>query len=148
MHFAVIEDPIAPERLVAEVLKASDGAVVTFTGVVRDHSGERRTLYLEYEAYGEMAEAKLAEIGAEAMGRWPIGDIAVVHRVGRLEIGEVSVLIAVASPHRAEAFEACRFVIDRIKEVAPIWKKEVAEDGHAWVEGPVSAATLAAQTGA
>ena len=139
MYVAITEEEIDPRQLGARVLEPRDGAVVTFAGVVRDHSGSRRTVYLEYEAYRGMAEAKMAEIVGEAMARWPVGDAAIVHRVGHLEVGEVSVLIAVASPHRAEAFEACRYIIDRVKEVVPIWKKEVAADGSEWVEGPVAA---------
>ena len=140
MEFRITEDPIAPDELYKHVLADRDGAVVTFCGVVRDHSGEKQTDHLVYEAYKEMAERKMAEIGEEARSRWPIDDIAVVHRVGRLAIGEISVLIAVASPHRAEAFEACHWAIDRLKDTVPIWKKEVDEDGHHWVEGPVAVA--------
>ena len=134
--FRISKDPIRPDDLYREVLRDCNGAVVTFCGVVRDNSRGRRTDYLVYDAYEEMAERKMAEIGAEAERRWKIRDIAMVHRVGRLEIGEISVLIAVASPHRAQAFEACRFAIDRLKEEVPIWKKEVGEDGASWVERP------------
>ena len=140
MEFRITENPIAPDELHQHVLADRDGAVVTFCGVVRDHSGEKRTDHLVYEAYQEMAEKKMAEIGELARSQWAIDDIAVVHRVGRLEIGEISVLIAVASSHRSEAFEACRWAIDRLKETVPIWKKEVDEDGHHWVEGPAAAA--------
>ena len=143
MYVAITEEEIDPRELAARVLEPRDGAVVTFAGVVRDHSGSRRTLHLEYEAYHGMAEAKMAEIVGEAMGQWPVGDAAIVHRVGHLEVGEVSVLIAVASPHRGEAFAACRYIIDRVKEVVPIWKKEVAADGSEWVEGPVAASAAA-----
>ena len=138
--FRIVEEPISSEALYAEVLKDYNGAVVTFSGVVRDHSGETRTDHLVYEAYPEMAEKKMAEIGAEIRARWGISDVAILHRVGRLEIGETSVLIAVASPHRAAGFEACRYAIDRLKETVPIWKKEVGENGEAWVEGPQPAA--------
>jgi molybdopterin synthase catalytic subunit len=134
--FRISKDPIRPDDLYRDVLRDCNGAVVTFCGVVRDNSGGRRTDYLVYDAYEEMAERKMAEIGAEVEERWDIRDIAMVHRVGRLEIGEISVLIAVASPHRAQAFEACHYAIDRLKEVVPIWKKEVGEDGTSWVEGP------------
>lgn len=137
--FKITEEPIAVDALYDQVSKNSNGAVVTFCGVVRDHSGDRRTDYLVYDAYEEMAEKKMAEIGTEIKRKWGISDIAILHRVGRLEIGEVSVLIAVASPHRAQAFEACRYAIDHLKETVPIWKKEVGEDGEAWVEGPTSA---------
>ena len=134
--FQISKDPIRPDDLYREVLRDCNGAVVTFCGVVRDNSGGRRTDYLVYDAYEEMAERKMAEIAAEVEKRWDIRDIAMVHRVGRLEVGEISVLIAVASPHRAQAFEACHYAIDRLKEVVPIWKKEVGEDGTWWVEGP------------
>lgn len=138
--FRISKDPIQPDNLYRDVLRDCNGAVVTFCGVVRDNSGGRRTDYLVYDAYEEMAERKMAEIGAEVERRWNIGDIAMLHRVGRLEIGEISVLIAVSSPHRPQAFEACRYAIDRLKEVVPIWKKEVGEDGTSWVEGPQPAA--------
>ena len=134
--FRISKDPIRPDDLYRDVLRDCNGAVVTFCGVVRDNSGGRRTDYLVYDAYEQMAERKMAEIGAEAERRWKIRNIAMVHRVGRLEIGEISVLIAVASPHRAQAFEACHYAIDRLKEVVPIWKKEVGEDGTSWMEGP------------
>jgi molybdopterin synthase catalytic subunit len=137
--FKIVEEPITSDDLYDEVLKDYNGAVVTFCGVVRNHSGDKLTDFLVYEAYKEMAEKKMAEIGLQAQKQWDIEDVAVLHRVGRLEIGEISVLIAVASPHRAEAFEACRYVIDRLKETVPIWKKEVGGDGSFWVEGPQTA---------
>jgi molybdopterin synthase catalytic subunit len=137
--FRISKDPIQPDDLYRDVLRDCNGAVVTFCGVVRDNSRGRRTDYLVYDAYEEMAERKMAEIGAEVQERWKIRDIAMLHRVGRLEIGEISVLIAVASPHRAQAFEACHYAIDRLKAVVPIWKKEVGQDGSSWVEGPKAA---------
>ena len=136
--FEITADPIDPDVLYRRVLRDYNGAVVTFAGVVRDHTGDKRTEYLVYKAYAEMAEKKMAEIGAEVKERWDIEDIAILHRVGRLEIGETSVLIAVGSPHRGQAFEACRYAIDRLKEMVPIWKKEVGEDGESWIEGPGS----------
>jgi molybdopterin converting factor subunit 1 len=120
----------------AWVTSKTDGAVVRFEGVVRNHANDVATDYLVYEAYQDMAKRVLAAIAQQAVHQWDIGALAISHRVGRLEIGEISVLITVASPHRAEAFSACRYVIDRIKEVAPIWKKEVGPDGSFWVEGP------------
>ena len=138
--FRIVEEPISSDALYAKVLKDYNGAVVTFSGVVRDHSGETRTDHLVYEAYPEMAEKKMAAIGEEIRARWGIEDVAILHRVGRLEIGETSVLIAVASSHRAAGFQACRYAIDRLKETVPIWKKEVGENGEAWVEGPRPAA--------
>jgi len=136
MIFRITEDPISPEALYQQVLKDHNGAVVNFCGVVRNHANNKPTRHLVYEAYPEMAEKKMAEIGAEIAARWGIQDLGIVHRVGRLEIGEISVLIAVSSPHRAQAFEACRYAIDRLKEIVPIWKKEVGENGEEWVEGP------------
>jgi len=136
MRFEVTDQTIDPDALYTEVLEDSDGAVVTFCGVVRNHSGDRRTDHLVYEAYPAMAEKKMAQIGDEIRVRWELGDLAILHRTGRLEIGEISVLIAVASPHRGDGFEACRYAIDRLKETVPIWKKEVTPDGEYWVEGP------------
>jgi molybdopterin synthase catalytic subunit len=104
--------------------------------VVRDHNAGRRVLWLEYEAYEEMALPLMEEIARGARARWSITSISIVHRLGRLEIGEASVAIAVASPHRREAFEACRYAIDTLKKTVPIWKKEFFEGGEAWVEGP------------
>lgn len=138
--FKIVEEPIASDALYNSVLEDRNGAVVTFAGVVRNHSGEKRTDYLVYEAYRDMAEKKMAEVGDEVRARWQVGEVVALHRIGRLEIGEISVLVAIGSPHRAEAFEACRYYIDRLKEVVPIWKKEVGEDGEEWVEGPRAAA--------
>ncbi len=114
----------------------ADGAACTFVGVVRDHNAGRAVRYLEYEAFEEMALPLMEEIAAEAGRRWPVTAITIVHRLGRLEIGEASVVVAVASPHRAEAFAASRFAIDTLKQKAPIWKKEFFEGGAVWVEGP------------
>ena len=111
------------------------GGIVTFQGVVRDNARGKRIRYLEYDAYPEMAEQELARIAAEVEERWHTDHIALVHRIGRLEIGECSVVVTVACPHRAEAFEACRYAIDTLKTTVPIWKKEVAQDGEEWVEG-------------
>ena len=112
-----------------------DGALCLFAGVVRDHNAGRAVLHLEYEAYEEMALPLMEQIAEEALRRWPIGDVRIVHRLGRMEIGDVSVAIAVASPHRKEAFEACRFAIDTLKSRVPIWKKEFFADGAVWVDG-------------
>ncbi|HSB61003.1 MAG TPA: molybdenum cofactor biosynthesis protein MoaE [Vicinamibacteria bacterium] len=112
----------------------ADGALCLFAGVVRAENAGRKVLYLEYEAYEEMALALMAELAAEARRRWPVTDVRLVHRLGRLEIGEASVAVAVASPHRAEAFAAGRFLIDTLKAKAPIWKKEHYADGSAWLE--------------
>lgn len=130
--FRVTNEPLGdPARLVRLVQTSSDGAVVTFSGVVRDHFEQRATAYLEYEAYAEMAVPVLAQIAGEAQQRFEIGKLAVHHRIGRLEIGETAVLVVVAAPHRRAAFEAALYVMDRIKEVAPIWKKEHWADGQA-----------------
>lgn len=112
-----------------------DGAIVVFEGIVRNQSRGRHTLFLEYEAYEEMALKQLDALAEEACSRFEIRDVAVVHRLGRLEIGETSVLIAVASAHRAAAFDACRWLIDTIKRTVPIWKKEHFEDGAVWADG-------------
>lgn len=127
--------PISPEAVTAKVLKDKHGAVVTFLGTVRDHSEGKAVRYLEYEAYPEMAIKMLKELVDEVRQKWGIEDVAITHRLGRMDIGEVSVVIAVASPHRKEAFEACQYAIDRLKETVPIWKKEVFEDGERWVAG-------------
>jgi molybdopterin synthase catalytic subunit len=113
-----------------------DGALCLFVGVVRNENGGRGVLCLEYEAYEEMALPLMEEIAVEAGRRWPVSDVRIVHRLGRLEIGEASVAVAVASPHRGEAFEACRYAIDTLKATVPIWKKEFYADGAIWLEGP------------
>ena len=135
--FEITEEPIAVDTLYDQVAKSWNGAVVTFCGVVRDRTEGRRTDYLLYETYKEMAERKMAEIGEEIKRKWGVSDVAILHRVGRLEVGEISVLVAVASPHRIQAFEACRYAIDRVKESVPIWKKEIGEKGEVWIEGSV-----------
>lgn len=126
--------PIDHHALTEQVRQPGCGAVVTFLGTVRDLTDGRLTTALDYEAYPEMAEKKMAEIEADTRGRWPVGDLALVHRLGRLDLGEVSVAVAVSCPHRAQAFEACRHAIDRLKEIVPIWKKENWSDGTTeWV---------------
>ena len=130
----VTEAELVPERIVENLKKASYGAVVTFLGIVRDFSDGRELSYLEYEAYPEMAEKKLSEIALDVKKRWQLEDVALYHRTGKLRVGEVSLVVAVASPHRREAFEACQYAVDRLKERVPIWKKEVWKGGSAWVE--------------
>jgi molybdopterin synthase catalytic subunit len=115
------------------VRKNTCGAVVNFVGTVRDNSEGKRVLYLEYDAYPEMAKKKLADIAAEIKDKWPISDVAITHRLGRIEIGEIAVVIAISSAHRRQAFTACKYAIDRIKEIVPIWKKEFYEEGAAWI---------------
>jgi len=120
--------------LTESVRTPHSGAVVLFLGTVRDLTGEQVTVFLDYEAYAPMAEKKLAEIEEQIRKRWPVGEVALVHRLGRLCVGEVSVAVAVSCSHRAEAFEACRYALDTIKELVPIWKKENAPDGAGeWV---------------
>jgi molybdopterin synthase catalytic subunit len=126
---------IDAKALVDHVRTGGDGAIVTFDGCVRNQSHGRRTLYLDYEAYESMALAKMGEIAAEVHAKFQIDRVAIAHRLGRLEIGETSVFIAVSAPHRAAAFEACRFAIDTLKRSVPIWKKEYFEDGAVWADG-------------
>jgi molybdopterin synthase catalytic subunit len=126
---------IDANALVDHVRTGADGAIVTFDGCVRNQSHGRRTLYLNYEAYESMALAKMREIAAEVHTKFQIGRVAIAHRLGRLEIGETSVFIAISAPHRAAAFEACRFAIDTLKRSVPIWKKEYFEDGAVWADG-------------
>ena len=133
--FRLTEQVIDTAELLRRVKAPADGAVVTFEGIVRDHTGERRTRYLEYEAYEPMALKKMREIGAEIHERFEVDQVAIVHRLGRLEIGEASVAIVVAAGHRGPAFEACRYAIDRLKKIVPIWKKEFFADGAVWAEG-------------
>jgi MoaE-MoaD fusion protein len=131
----LVQKTIDADALVRHVRTASDGAIVTFDGCVRNQSHGRPTLYLHYEAYESMALAKMREIAAEVHAKFPIDRVAIAHRLGRLEIGETSVLIAVSAAHRAAAFEACRFAIDTLKRSVPIWKKEYFEDGAVWADG-------------
>jgi molybdopterin synthase catalytic subunit len=127
-------EPIDYHSLTEQVRRHDCGGVVTFLGTVRELTEGRRTVALDYEAYAEMAEKKMAEIEAEARRRWPVGDMMMVHRLGHLELGDVSVAVAVSCPHRLQAFEACRFAIDQVKEIVPIWKKENWADGSTeWV---------------
>lgn len=136
-HFELLRVPIDAVDIVRCVRGNQDGAIVTFDGFVRNESHGRRTLYLEYEAYEPMALAKMREIGAQVHQKFGIDRVAIVHRLGRLEIGETSVFIAVSAPHRAAAFDACRYAIDTLKRTVPIWKKEYFEDGAVWADGEV-----------
>ncbi len=126
-------DPLDPEPLTEFVMTDSDGAVVTFLGVTRDHNEGRRVLYLEYEAYRPMADQVIAEIIGEMKSRFEIGRVAVAHRTGRVDIGETSMVVAVGAAHRRPAFEAALHFIDRLKQVVPIWKKEYFEGGEVWI---------------
>src|SRR5258708_4121528 len=138
--YALIRKPIETAEIVAQLKAPADGAVVVFEGIVRNHSGNRATLYLEYEAYEAMAIAKMREIGEQMREKFSIRRFAMIHRLGKVEIGETSVLIAVCSAHRAAAFDACRFAIDTLKSTVPIWKKEFFRDGAAWAEGEIPSA--------
>src|ERR1700730_14106772 len=137
---ALVRRTIDTSEIVAQLKAPADGAVVVFEGIVRNHSAGRSTLYLEYEAYEAMAIAKMREIGAEMREKFAIRRFAMIHRLGRLEIGETSVMIAVCSAHRAAAFDACRFGIDTLKRSAPIWTKEFFRDGAVWAEGELPSA--------
>jgi MoaE-MoaD fusion protein len=134
-HAKIVRERIQSEAVLAAIKKPEDGAAVVFEGVVRNHTRGRQTLYLDYEAYEEMALKQMKELAAEAMRQFKIRDVALIHRLGRLEIGETSVLIVVASAHRAAAFEACRWLIDTLKRTVPIWKKEYFVDGAVWADG-------------
>ena len=132
---SIVRKKIDIQAMLDALKQPQDGAAVVFEGVVRNHTRGRRTLYLDYEAYEEMALKQLKDLIAEALSRFPIRDAGIVHRLGRMEIGETSVLIVVASAHRAAAFDACRWLIDTLKRTVPIWKKEYFEDGAVWADG-------------
>jgi MoaE-MoaD fusion protein len=132
-RYRVTDQPIDESWVTAMVANPGAGAIVTFAGTVRGTARGRDVVALEYEAYAPAAERTMARIGDEIRERWGIDDVAIIHRTGRLEVGEASVVIAVASAHRAEAFDACRYAIDRIKEIVPIWKKELYADGETWI---------------
>lgn len=142
--YEITDQPISLDDVAGRVAAPELGGITVFAGTVRNvtrpgRPDEVRTDALEYEAYPEMAEASFGEIAAEARARWPdISAVAVVHRVGRLAVGDVSIAIAVAAAHRANTFDACHYIIDRIKQISPIWKKEFGPDGSNWVEGPES----------
>lgn len=135
--FTITFDPLSLDELAARVLKPETGAVAVFAGVVRNVSAGKEVEHLEYEAYETMAVAKLRQVAAEARQQWPdIVDIAIVQRIGHLEVGDNAVIVAVSSPHRGDGcFEACQYAINRLKQIVPIWKKEVSPDGSEWVEG-------------
>jgi len=133
--FQIVREAIRPQEIIEGLKAPEDGALVVFDGFVRNHYKGRQTLYLEYEAYEPMALAKMREIGTEIRAKFPLHRVAIVHRLGRLEIGETSVFIAVSSAHRAAAFDACRYTIDTLKRVVPIWKKEYFAAGAVWAEG-------------
>jgi MoaE-MoaD fusion protein len=134
-YSSIIREKIDTQVVLARLKHSSDGAAVAFEGVVRDNTRGRCTLYLDYEAYQEMALKQMDALAEQALQQFSIRDVALVHRLGRLEIGEVSVLIVVASAHRAAAFDACRWLIDTLKRTVPIWKKEYFVDGAVWADG-------------
>ena len=135
LRASIVRDPIDTTLILANIKRGDDGAAVVFEGVVRNQTQGRRTLYLDYEAYEEMARQQMEALAEQALKEFQIRDVALVHRLGRLEIGEVSVLIVVASAHRAAGFDACRWLIDTLKRTVPIWKKEYFEDGAVWAAG-------------
>ena len=132
----ITHDPLDPEAITAKVRDAANGAIVTFLGTPRGRTAKRNVLHLEYEAYTPMAEKKLVEVAEEMRSKFSVEDVFIAHRLGRLEIEEISLVVAVASPHRKDAFAACQYAVDRIKETVPIWKKEFFEGGEVWVESP------------
>jgi molybdopterin synthase catalytic subunit len=133
--FRLVRDPIDIHSIVTSLQKPEDGAVVVFDGVVRNNARDKSVRFLEYDAYESMALKKIEEIGIQAKNEYDIRDIAIVHRLGHMDVGECSIVIAVASAHRGPAFDACRFAIDTIKKIVPIWKKESYKDGEVWIEG-------------
>ena len=131
----IVRARIQTERIVEQIKHGEDGAVVVFEGIVRNHTRNRKTLFLDYEAYEPMALNQINSLAEKALANYKIREIAIIHRLGRLEIGETSVLVVVASAHRAAAFDACRFTIDTLKRIVPIWKKEHFTDGAVWADG-------------
>ena len=129
-------DVLDPEAITNRVRSSTAGAVITFLGTTRDTTADRDVLYLEYEAYEPMAEKKLAEVAQEMMDKWPLTGVAISHRLGRLEISDISLVVAVSSQHRGYAFEAAQYSVDRLKQMVPIWKKEFFKGGEVWVESP------------
>lgn len=132
-NFQIVEEPIQVEEVIAKVTRREAGAITTFLGIVREWTRGRKTLYLEYQAYKSMAVKMLAQIGKEIKEKWPETEVAITHRIGRLDISEIAVVIAVSSPHRKAAYEANEYAIERIKQIVPIWKKEHWEDGETWI---------------
>ena len=137
-RYVVTANALDAGTLAAQVQTSDCGAVATFVGLVRDHNAGRQVLWLDYEAYAPLAIATFERIGSEAAERWPAVRLAIHHRTGRVEIGEASVVIVAASPHRADAFSACRYAIERVKQVAPVWKHEHFVGGDVWIEGAVA----------
>ena len=134
--FLLTWELIDTQKVANDLKNPEDGALVVFEGIVRNNSEGKNVRFLEYDAYESMALKKLEELGDRAKRQFEIRDVAIVHRLGHMEVGECSVVIVIASAHRGSAFDACRFIIDALKEVVPIWKKEFYEDGEMWIEGP------------
>lgn len=132
---ALVQEEIRPPELIQQIIVPEAGALVTFDGVVRNHARGRKVRFLKYESYGSMAKREMEKIRTRALERWPLTGLLIVHRLGRLHIGESSVFIAVSAPHRGDAFDACRYSIDTLKQTVPIWKKEYYDDGEVWIEG-------------
>ena len=148
----ITHEKLDPGRVVELVQHPGAGAIVTFVGTTRDHTGDRKVLRLEYEAYRPMADDQLQRVADEMLDQWELSGVAIHHRLGRLEIGEASLVVAVSSAHRRAAFEACHFSIDRIKQIVPIWKKEFFEGGEVWVGSqedfnPLGTHVVAAESG-
>jgi len=131
----ILDDVLPVDEVIAQIKAGPDGAICTFDGIVRDNTRGRQTLYLDYEAYRDMALNQMEALAAEAIVRYKVRDVAILHRLGRLVVGETSVLIVVASAHRGAAFDACRWLIDTLKKQVPIWKKETFVDGAIWADG-------------
>ena len=146
-HCAIVREPIDLKVMKEELEHPEDGAAVFFDGVVRNNTRGRRTLYLDYEAYESMALSEMEKLAQAVLERFKVRNVCLVHRLGRLQIGETSVLIGVASAHRAAAFEACRWLIDTLKKTVPIWKKEYFEDGAVWADGEPFPEDLTAKPG-
>jgi molybdopterin synthase catalytic subunit len=144
---SIVREVINTQAVLQNVKAPEDGAAVVFEGVVRNNTRGRRTLYLDYEAYEGMALKQMEELASRAIERYGVPRVAIVHRLGRLEIGEISVLIAVASAHRGAAFDACRWIIDTLKKTVPIWKKEYFEDGAVWADGEPFPAEILSREG-
>ena len=142
MH-EIVDDILDTRELAQKVASDKDGAIVTFAGIVRGNNQGKKVLFLEYEAYPEMALKMMQRIEDEIMETWGLASVAIQHRVGRLNVGETSVFIVVSAPHRGDAFAACHYAIDRLKKIVPIWKKEIFEDGEVWVESPAESVEAA-----
>jgi molybdopterin synthase catalytic subunit len=146
-HCAIVRQKIDSQKIADSLKAPEDGATAIFEGIVRNNSRGRRTLYLDYEAYGPMAISEMERLAQASLEQFKIRNTSLVHRLGRLEIGETSVLVVVASAHRGAAFEACRWLIDNLKKTVPIWKKEYFEDGAVWADGEPFPSDIGAKTG-